>query len=742
MNPIYLDYNATTPVDPVVAATMIPFLTSKYGNPSSSHFFGKEAKLTIEDARNKVACMIGCHSDEIIFTSGGSEANNLAIKGVALVRSGKGNHIITSVIEHPSVSEVCHYLEKLNFRITYISVDEFGQIDLQELTEAICPETILITIMHANNEVGTIQPIEEISKIARENRIIFHSDASQTIGKIPVNVSALKVDLLSIAGHKFYAPKGIGALFVRRGVKLEKLIHGADHEQNIRAGTENVMEIVGLGKAAELVTGDEVREPVTVSAMSPREKLWDLRDKLYQGIKQLIPEVRLNGHTTNRLPNTLSLGFPGVDAATLLNEMKEIAASAGAACHAGRNEISNVLQAMKVPSEFALGTIRFSLGRMTTIDEIKMAIQVIADAYMRLTSESSRSEIIKLVSSSRSPGCDCKIRPQILEEILKKLSYSDDKSVLVGHATSDDAAVYRIDENNCIVETVDFITPIVDDPYTVGAIAAANALSDIYAMGAQPLFALSVVNFPVSKLKIEVLQRILQGASDKVAEAGISIIGGHSIDDNETKFGLVVTGKIHPGKIIRNSTAIPGDVIILTKPLGTGIITSALKKGLAEQDAVDKAVKVMTELNLSTAKVMEGFPVNSCTDITGFGLLGHLKEVLEGSKAGAEIFAGEVPVIAEAWKYAAAGCIPGNALNNADFVKSITRWEEDIPELLKTIFADPQTSGGLLVTLPEDLASAFIGELKKYGNKEATIIGKIIKGDTVIFVKKKLINPL
>lgn len=722
MKSIYLDYNATTPLDPLVAAEMLPYLTSGFGNPSSSHLYGIEAKQAIEKARKQLAKLIGCHADEIIFTSGGSEANNLAIKGAAFAGEGKGNHIITSVIEHPAVTEVCRYLERMNFRITYLRVDESGEIDLQELTEAICPETILISIMHANNEVGTIQPVEKIGEIARKNNILFHSDAAQTIGKIRVDVETMQVDLLSIAGHKFYAPKGIGALYVRRGVKLEKLIHGADQEQNIRGGTENVMQIVGLGKAAELITFDNFPS--------------QLRDRLYSGIRQEIPEVRLNGHSTNRLPNTLSLGFPGVTASVLIEEMKTIATSAGAACHSGKNDVSSVLEAMKVPLEYALGTIRFSVGKMTTSEEIDSAIPVIVESYRRLMGDWKKADSISMTHYTRSLGCACKIRPLLLEEILKRIPSFEDKSVLVGYKTSDDAAVYQIDEENCIVETVDIIPPVVDDPYTYGAIAAANALSDIYAMGAKPLFALSIVSFPVSKLPMEVLYKILQGASDKAAEAGIGIIGGHSIDDSEPKFGLVVTGRVHPRKILRNSTARPGDAIILTKPIGTGIITTALKRGLAETENVREVIDVMTELNLRTAEIIQRFPVNSCTDVTGFGLLGHLKEVIEGSGVGAEIISGFVPLIKECWEFAAAGCIPGGTLNNIDFVKPVIRWDKDIPELLKIILADAQTSGGLLMTLPEVVAPSLLEEIRKQGNKKAIIIGKIIKGDAVIVVKK------
>ena len=256
MLPIYLDYNATTPIDREVAEAMKPFLDELFGNPSSSHEFGVRTRKAVETARKQVAGLIGCSPQEIIFTSGGTESNNFAIKGVALANRHKGNHIITTSIEHPAVIEVCKYLASNGFRITYLPVDEFGWVDPDNVKKAITSETILITVMHANNEVGTIQPIEEIGEIARMQQVIFHTDAAQSVGKINVDVNRMKVDLLSIAGHKLYAPKGIGALYIRKGVKLEKLIHGADHEMNQRAGTENILEISGLGKACEIAKRD------------------------------------------------------------------------------------------------------------------------------------------------------------------------------------------------------------------------------------------------------------------------------------------------------------------------------------------------------------------------------------------------------------------------------------------------------------------------------------------------------
>jgi len=375
MLPIYLDYNATTPIDKEVAGAMKPFLDELFGNPSSSHEFGIRTRKAVETARNQVAGLIGCLREEIIFTSGGTESNNFAIKGVALANRHKGNHIITTSIEHPAVIEVCRYLASNGFRITYLPVDEFGWVDPDNVKKAITSETILITVMHANNEVGTIQPVDEIGEIAKSHSILFHTDAAQSVGKIPVDVSRMKVDLLSIAGHKLYAPKGIGALYVRKGVKLEKLIHGADHEMNRRAGTENILEIAGLGKACEIAKRDLELNSIHVSSM---------RNTLFKGITKAIPNVKLNGHPENKLPNTLSLSFRGIEANTLLSELSGIAASAGAACHTDNIEISSVLKAMHVPEEFAMGTIRFSTGKYTTQAEIERATELVISAVKRL----------------------------------------------------------------------------------------------------------------------------------------------------------------------------------------------------------------------------------------------------------------------------------------------------------------------------------------------------------------------
>jgi cysteine desulfurase NifS len=378
LKPIYLDYNATTPIDPEVAEAMHPYLFDHFGNPSSSHWYGIQTKKAVDEARRQVADLLHCNPEEVVFTSGGSESNNYAIKGTALANREKGNHIITSAIEHPAVLEVCKYLAEKGFQITYLPVDEYCLVQPQELQKSITPQTILITIMHANNEVGTIQPIAEIAKIAKEHGIVFHTDAAQSVGKIPTRVDELEVDLLTIAGHKLYAPKGIGALYVRGGIRLEKLIHGADHEQDLRAGTENVLEIVGLGQACEIAKRDLEKNTRHMQKM---------RDLLYAGLRQQWGEIRLNGHPEKRLPNTLSVCFKSIEANTLLAEIESVAASAGAACHSDSVRVSSVLEAMQVDLEYAMGTVRFSTGKMTTEQEVNHTVAVFVKTARRLLAE-------------------------------------------------------------------------------------------------------------------------------------------------------------------------------------------------------------------------------------------------------------------------------------------------------------------------------------------------------------------
>ena len=379
VQPIYLDYNGTTPHDPEVIAAMRPFLETEFGNPSSSHGYGIRPKRAVEVARRQVAGLLGCMSEEVFFTSGGTESNNHAIKGMARALREKGRHIITSTVEHPAVLEVCRYLEQEGFETTFVDVDGNGRVRVDEVASSIRPDTILISIMHANNEVGTIQPIAEIATLARPRKICLHTDAAQSVGKIATDVQVLDVDLLSVAGHKLYAPKGIGALYVRKGLLPEKFCHGAGQEMGWRAGTENVLEIVGLGKACEMAERNLDHAGQHLKAM---------RDRLHEGLTDQLADVRVNGHPDNCLPNTLNLSFKGLEANRILEAIGlEVAASAGAACHADTVTLSHVLEAMRVPVEWAKGTVRFSTGRMTSAEEIDRAVDVVVEAVKRLRNE-------------------------------------------------------------------------------------------------------------------------------------------------------------------------------------------------------------------------------------------------------------------------------------------------------------------------------------------------------------------
>lgn len=364
---IYLDFNASTPLAPEVAEAMHPFLTQHFGNPSSLHWAGMPAREAVENARRQVAKLLSCHPSEVVFTSGGSESNNHAIKGVFFALREKGNHIITTRIEHPAVLNPCRFLEKLGAVVTCVGVDRYGRVDPHEIEKAITPKTILITVVHANNEVGTIQPIEEIAKVAKNCGVFFHTDAAQSVGKITTNVDDLAVDLLSLAGHKVYAPKGVGALYIRKGTPIEPLIHGAGHESGRRAGTENVLLDVGLGQACELA-GKYVHDD---GIFKLRERFWALlQDAFGDG-------VALNGHPVHRLPNTLNASFVGKAGGAILSQLDGVAASTGSACHAGSVELSPVLKAMGVTDEVGMGAIRFSLGRTTTFQELETVVHLL-----------------------------------------------------------------------------------------------------------------------------------------------------------------------------------------------------------------------------------------------------------------------------------------------------------------------------------------------------------------------------
>ncbi len=712
MKPIYLDFNASTPVDAKVRQVMLPFLTEEFGNPSSTHPYGVKAKAAVEEARRQTAALLRCEPDEIIFTGGGTESNNLAIKGVVFAAGRKG-HIITSRIEHPSVLEVCEYLEHQGYEVTYVGVDPYGMVDPEEVEQAIRPDTLLITIMHANNEVGTLQPLPEITRIARKHGIPFHTDAAQSVGKIPVHVDELGVDLLSLAGQKMYAPKGVGALYVRRGTALAKQMHGAGHERNLRAGTENVPGIVGLGQACEQSLDIESR----------RAYLKARADQFFSAVGSALPNVRLNGHPTQRLPNTLSLSFYGSDANAVLSELKDlVAASAGAACHAGGVEVSHVLTAMGVPHEWARGTIRFSVGLPTTPAEIDAAAEQVIRVVKRLQGQGGPvSGAVKLTHFTHGLGCACKLRPQVLERVLAALPRPANNSVLVGAETMDDAAVYRLDEQTAVVQTVDFFTPIVDDPYQFGAVAAANALSDIYAMGGKPLFALNIVAFPSDRLPASVLNDILRGAADKAAEAGVVILGGHTVDDSEPKYGMAVTGIISPSRIWRNVGARPGDALVLTKPLGTGVLSTALKRGMVDSAAAAIVAETMSELNRTAAETAAPYAIHACTDITGFGLLGHLWEMIHASGVAAVIESSSVPLLPQAVELTAAGAVPGGSKANLEYISPHVGFASAVSPYLRLLLADAQTSGGLLFAVAESEAERLLNELHDRGVKAARI---------------------
>jgi cysteine desulfurase len=366
---IYLDCNASTPVDPAVAAAMQPYLEAAYGNPSSSHWASIPAKRAVEQARAQVAEILGCELDEVVFTSGGSEADNFAIKGSWFAKRNRGDHIITTQIEHPAILNSCCFLETLGARVTYLPVDSDGRVDPEAVRGAITPRTILMSVMHANSETGAIQPIEAISTIARAHSVAFHTDAAQSVGKIRTDVRELGVDLLTVVGHKVYAPKGIGALYIRRGIELEPLIHGGGHELGRRSGTESAILAVGLGAAC-----------VLAADLSPMRRVEALRDRLWQALQRALGDaVVLNGPEHGCLPNTLSVSFIGRRGTEVLARLKGVAASTGMACHQGRPELSPVLKAMGVPDLVGLGAVRFSLGRYTTDAEVDAVIGQLAD---------------------------------------------------------------------------------------------------------------------------------------------------------------------------------------------------------------------------------------------------------------------------------------------------------------------------------------------------------------------------
>jgi len=393
--PVYLDYNATTPLDPRVLDAMLPYLTDKFGNAASrNHVYGWEAEEAAERARQQVAFVIGASAKELVFTSGATESDNLAVKGVVEMlgrRDGasRKDHIITQATEHKAVIDTCKYLQQQGWHVTFLPVDRAGSIDLEELSQAVTDRTLLVTIMHGNNEIGTLQPIRDIGRLCRQREILFHTDATQSFGKVPIDVDEMGIDLLSLSGHKVYGPKGIGCLYVRRRnprVRLAIQMHGGGHERNMRSGTLNVPGIVGLGKAAELSQQTMEEEA---------RRLAGLRDRLSEGIMGQLEDVTLNGHPFDRLPNTVNLSFAYVEGESLMMEMNDIAVSSGSACTSASLEPSFVLKALGVSDGLAHGSIRFSLGRFTTAEEVDYATARVVSAVRRLREMSPLYEMAK-----------------------------------------------------------------------------------------------------------------------------------------------------------------------------------------------------------------------------------------------------------------------------------------------------------------------------------------------------------
>lgn len=381
MRRVYMDHAATTPVDPLVVKAMLPYFSECFGNASSLHSLGRDAFEAVEAARQKVANLIGSEKKEIIFTSGGTESDNLAIKGVAYKNRDKGNHIITCSIEHPAVLETCRHMESEGFKVTYLPVDRLGMINLADLEKAITEKTILITIMHGNNEIGTIEPVEEIGKIARERKVYFHTDAVQTVGKIPIDVKSMNADLLSMSAHKIYGPKGVGALYVAKGVRCEPIIHGGGHERGMRSSTENVAGIVGLGESAELAKQRMATDMLYLT---------DLRDKLTKGVLESIQESYLNGHPSKRLPNNANFRFTAIEGESLIMglDAKGIAGSTGSACSSKKLEASHVLLAIGLNEVEAHGSLRLTLGRENTDEDVEYVLNALQEVVGDLRSMS------------------------------------------------------------------------------------------------------------------------------------------------------------------------------------------------------------------------------------------------------------------------------------------------------------------------------------------------------------------
>eukprot|EP00929_Paragymnodinium_shiwhaense_P089428 TRINITY_DN49568_c0_g1_i2.p1 TRINITY_DN49568_c0_g1~~TRINITY_DN49568_c0_g1_i2.p1 ORF type:complete len:774 (-),score=170.81 TRINITY_DN49568_c0_g1_i2:101-2422(-) len=751
--PIYLDYNGTTPIDKEACEAMSEMMYKHWGNPSSSHYFGVQAKRSLENARRHVAALIGAEASEIIFMCNGTETINHALKGLAQLCKAEGrNHIVTQASEHVAVLEVCKALELQGCDVTYLPVDADGLVSPDVLEAAITPKTFCVSIMHSNNETGTLQPINELAarvKKAAKQRVYFHCDASQSLGKMAVDVNDLGVDMMTIAGHKLYAPKGVGALYKRSNVpELPQLMHGAGQEGGRRASTENVIHIVGLGKACEVAKRDLAKNEAHLKRMRDT-----LHDSLVKHLGPQSKKMRLNGPTDARLSNTLNVSFHGVEANTLLDEVSDrVAASAGAACHSDEVHMSHVLKAMGKSEDWAMGTCRFTVGRSSTNEEMDQAASIIAKTVLRLLpangadaaanadagDSSLKADDVRLTKFTHGMGCACKIRPQLLERVLSKVRTMGlpmkDPNVLFGLGkNNEDACVYKLTDDIAVVGTVDFFTPVCDDATLFGKVAAANALSDVYAMGAKPIFALNIVGFPSNRLPDEVLARILSGGQDKCTEAGCSVLGGHTVEDTEPKFGLAVIGLVHPQKVWPNNAVKAGDALVLTKAIGAGILSTAVKRGILGKEDEKTFVASMEELNKAAAECGHAHGnIHACTDVTGFGLLGHLMEMLtpsgeNGTRFCAVLRATQVPLMPSAKELASdALCVPGGTLNNMKNDEAAgAKFADDVPRELRTLLSDAQSSGGLLFSVPSAGAEEFVRKLKGAGLSKSAIIGEV-----------------
>ena len=778
---IYLDYNATTYIHEKVAKAMEPYLSTLFGNPSSSHIFGTQTKQAVQKSREQISKMLNCSTSEIIFTSGGSESNNYAIKGIVYkyLHSNNKNEkfdIITSQIEHPSVLEVFKFLEmtfKDKINVIYLPVDNEGIIDMEEFKNKISSKCIFISIMHANNETGSIQPIKELNDYSKKinPNIIFHTDASQSIGKIKVDVKEMGIDLLTVCSHKFYGPKGIGCLYIKNGIedKLEKIIHGANHEHNMRAGTENVLEIVGLGEASNLVY-QELNDRIIHFKKT--------RNLIYKILKENTncilhgPQIDLEGDLSldeKRLSNTLYISFPNISANLILDMLSnKIACSAGAACHSDEVTMSYVLSAMNVTPDVAMGTLRISTGIKTSEKDCEDAGNYIVNVINELMSKNDKntninnninSDLCRLTKNTHGMGCGCKISPKILNNLLNSLPKMKSiekniENILVSNDTCDDACVYNLqnksnesnNDKNALITTLDFLTPICDKPYDYGQIATANAISDIYAMGGKPINALTIVAFPISRLPINVLKEILIGAFDKADEANCPILGGHSIEDNEPKFGLSVNGLCNKNFIWKNSTIEENDIIFLTKEIGVGTIMTGVKKDfVTEKDnCVKIAIETMKKLNkyhcecLNDLEEKNGKIVNAATDVTGFGLIGHLIECIGNKNLCAEINFNKIKFIERSKEFVEMDIIPGGANNNFGFSKGKVDYG-NCDKSEQILINDPQTSGGLLIFVSENKAN-LVRDCFQENKLVYFEIGKICKKkenkDILVYVNK------